>query len=209
MNRRNHPFASYNFPELFDYDMDRISNQDSSYFTLQIHPDDRHSLTLNGIKSFRHTLEAAGAKTKHKLISEYRINLGGKYVRAIEQMQVLECDRDGNIWLSLCTLDISPNQSPFVRVEAKIFDMETRSVIPMPEYPEYKAFETSAARELTARERDVLKLVREGLLSKGISGQLNLSVNTANTYRQRIIEKLNVNNSKEAIRYAEKLGLLE
>ena len=208
MSRRRHVFASYNFPDLFDYDMERIRNEDVDYFNVRIHPDDIYLLTLNGVKSFRSSFDLGGRKARYKLISEYRIEIGGKYVRVIEQTQVLECDRRGNTWLSLSLLDVSPNQAPLARVESRIFDMDARAVIRMPDYPEYKIFETAKAG-LTDREKDVLKLVREGFLSKEISDQLSISVNTVNTHRQRIIEKLAVNNTHEAIRYAEKFGLLE
>ena len=207
MYKRKHVFASYNFRELFSYDMDRIRNEDADYFNLQIHPDDIKPLARNGVIGFRFFLEAQEYKRDHKLISEYRINLGGKYTRVIEQIQGLEYDSRGNSWLSLCVLDVSPNQAPLNRIESKIQNFKTGEVFPLPDYPEPAYREGKVG--LTPREKAVLKLVREGLLSKEISGELAISVNTVNTYRQRIIEKLDVNNSQEAIRYAEKLGLLD
>lgn len=62
--------------------------------------------------------------------------------------------------------------------------------------------------ELTTREIAVLQLIKEGLLSKEISEQLFISVHTVNTHRQRILEKLDVNNSMEAVKYASALGLI-
>ncbi len=47
------------------------------------------------------------------------------------------------------------------------------------------------------------------MLSKEIAAELHISVNTVNTHRQRILEKLGVGNSIEAVRYAHMLGLLE
>ena len=206
--KRNHAFTSYNFPGLFDYDMERIEAEDSDYFNSRLHPDDWNQWTLSMLKFLRLVFDSEGSKMRFKLIIEYRIELEGKYIRVIEQIQALECDRRGNVWLALCLLDISPNQTPFTRVEARIFDIEARETIAIPEYPEYRPLEKNTA-SLTAREREVLNLVREGLLSKEISDQLRVSVNTVNTYRQRIIEKLDVNNSLEAIRYAERWGLLD
>ncbi|WP_235782360.1 response regulator transcription factor [Phocaeicola paurosaccharolyticus] len=46
------------------------------------------------------------------------------------------------------------------------------------------------------------------MLSKEISEQLFISVHTVNTHRQRILEKLDVNNSMEAVKYASALGLI-
>lgn len=61
---------------------------------------------------------------------------------------------------------------------------------------------------LTPREINILQLIKDGLLSKEISEQLFISIHTVNTHRQRILEKLDVDNSMEAVKYASTLGLL-
>ncbi|MDL2320298.1 response regulator transcription factor [Alistipes sp. OttesenSCG-928-B03] len=205
MYKRRHMFVSYNFGELFRYDLSRIESEDVEYFNLQIHPDDFGPLMRNGTICFRHSLELGAEAVNYKLISEYRINLAGKYTRVVEQMQVLELDPRGNKWLSLSVLDVSPGQGPLERVESKMLNFKTGEVFMLPDYPEYREDTVT----LTPREKTVLRLVRDGLLSKEISDHMQISVNTVNTYRQRIIEKLDVNNSHEAIRYASRLGLLE
>ena len=63
--------------------------------------------------------------------------------------------------------------------------------------------------KLSPREKQILSLIKEGYLSKEIAEKLFLSVHTVNTHRQRILEKLNVGTSIEAIRYSSNLGLLE
>lgn len=205
MYRRRHVFASYNFSELFGYDLQRIRQEDCSYFALKTHPDDIQALQRNGTIGFRFFLESGPEGTDYKLINEYRIELGRKYVRVIEQMQVLETDSYGNVWLSLSVLDISPNQTPLERVESKLLNFKTGEIFALPKYPEYE----QAGIQLTPREKDVLLMVREGLFSKEISDRMAISLNTVNTYRQRIIEKLGAGNSQEAIRLATKLGLLD
>jgi DNA-binding NarL/FixJ family response regulator len=61
---------------------------------------------------------------------------------------------------------------------------------------------------LTSREKEILLLIAKGEISKEIAHQLNISINTVNRHRQNILEKLNVNNSIEAVRTAEALDLL-
>jgi DNA-binding NarL/FixJ family response regulator len=63
--------------------------------------------------------------------------------------------------------------------------------------------------KLTAREKEVLQLVTDGYLSKGISNKFAISVHTVNTHRQRILEKLEFDNSMEAIAFAARLGLVK
>jgi DNA-binding CsgD family transcriptional regulator len=51
-------------------------------------------------------------------------------------------------------------------------------------------------------------LLASGLISKQIADKLFISVNTVNTHRQRIIEKLDVTNTAEAVKYGVSVGLL-
>ena len=48
--------------------------------------------------------------------------------------------------------------------------------------------------------------IEQGKLSKEIADKLHISVHTVNTHRQRILKKLKVDNSIEAIKYARILG---
>jgi len=55
---------------------------------------------------------------------------------------------------------------------------------------------------LSDREYQVLCLIASGKTVKEISGGLFLSVSTVNTYRTRILEKMNMKTDAELIRYA-------
>jgi two-component system, NarL family, response regulator NreC len=62
--------------------------------------------------------------------------------------------------------------------------------------------------QLTAREREIFKLIAEGHTSKEIADMLFLSLRTVQGHRLRIIEKLNVHNRTELIKYAMRKGLV-
>ncbi|HEU4759778.1 MAG TPA: response regulator transcription factor [Dehalococcoidia bacterium] len=62
--------------------------------------------------------------------------------------------------------------------------------------------------ELTSREREVLKLTAEGYTNHEIAEKLVISPKTVDTYRQRIMEKLNLHHRSELVRYALRRGLL-
>jgi two-component system, NarL family, response regulator NreC len=62
--------------------------------------------------------------------------------------------------------------------------------------------------ELTEREREVFKLTVEGFSNQEIADKLIISPKTVDTYRARIMEKLNIHHRSELIRYALKKGLL-
>ena len=61
---------------------------------------------------------------------------------------------------------------------------------------------------LSAREREVLQLLAEGLRTKEISGKLGLSVKTVETHRKKIMEKIGITSIAGLTRYAVKEGLV-
>ena len=62
---------------------------------------------------------------------------------------------------------------------------------------------------LSPREREVMHLVVEGLSTKEIARKLDITVKTAENHRCRILEKLDVRNSAELVRYAMRKRLVE
>lgn len=168
-----------------------------------IHPDDKEGVLRSGVIALRYFFDGNKNAVNHRLIRKYRTKIKGEYRVVVEQIQPLEFDAKGNVWLSIDFIDVSPNQCPPYNVEFKIFNIKTGDIItPVDEFIDGKPI-------LSERDVDVLKLINEGFLSKEISEKLYISVHTVNTHRQRILEKLKVSTSIEAIKYAHALGLLE
>lgn len=63
--------------------------------------------------------------------------------------------------------------------------------------------------KLTEREREVLGYTVEGFSSTEIGKKLFISPKTVDTYRARIMEKLNLHHRSELVRFALKTGLLK
>lgn len=61
---------------------------------------------------------------------------------------------------------------------------------------------------LTARERDVLRLVAEGYSAPEIGERLFISPKTVDTYKQRVNEKLGMSHRTDYVKMALKLGLI-
>ncbi len=72
---------------------------------------------------------------------------------------------------------------------------------------EAKPVAGSAFTDLTAREREVLQLLAEGMTSKKIAAELHVSVKTVETYRRDMMQKLDLHNVAELTRYAIREGL--
>lgn len=55
---------------------------------------------------------------------------------------------------------------------------------------------------LTDREREVLQLIAEGKTNKDVANLLNVSINTVETHRKHVMEKLDLHNTAELVRFA-------
>lgn len=69
--------------------------------------------------------------------------------------------------------------------------------------------DAAAFSVLTPREREVLQLMAEGEPTKAIAARLAVSVKTVETYRQQIMEKLDLHSVAELTKYAIREGLTE
>lgn len=204
--KKEHIYASYNLQEIFGYDLQKIEAHDIEYFNERIHPEDFVELVKNGIALVRYGYSLPVEERKnYKAQNEFRIlNHEGNYIRVIEQHLILELDKSGNFWLSLSVMDLSPHQDKDEGVTTQMINIKNGTLLSLPA----DSFEAAEAKtSLTKRETEILAMVKAGYLSKEISDNLSISVHTVNTHRQRILKKLDANNSLEAIEYATQLGL--
>jgi DNA-binding NarL/FixJ family response regulator len=63
-------------------------------------------------------------------------------------------------------------------------------------------------RKLSTREREILQLVVEGYSSARIAAKLGLASNTVDTYRSRLMAKLQIDNLPSLVRFAIRCGIL-
>lgn len=63
--------------------------------------------------------------------------------------------------------------------------------------------------ELSDREAEVLKLLAAGYTHRNIAALLHISAKTVETYRSRLMQKLNLHSRAEMVRYALLKGLLD
>jgi DNA-binding NarL/FixJ family response regulator len=64
------------------------------------------------------------------------------------------------------------------------------------------------SEELSQREREVLRLLAEGLRTKEIAVALGISPKTVETYRSRLMQKLGIDNVSGLVRFAVRIGLV-
>jgi DNA-binding NarL/FixJ family response regulator len=62
---------------------------------------------------------------------------------------------------------------------------------------------------LTARQREILKLIAEGKSTKEIGSKLNISVKTVESHRAKLAEKLAIHDVAGLVRFAIRMGLIQ
>jgi len=70
-----------------------------------------------------------------------------------------------------------------------------------------KSVKLKSTSILTPREREILQLIAEGANSKEIADKLNLSLKTILVHRNNIMQKLDIHNQAQLIRFALKEGI--
>ena len=71
-----------------------------------------------------------------------------------------------------------------------------------------RATTTQRQEPLTARQRDVLRLIVEGRTMKEIAASLNLSIKTVEAHRAQMTERLGIRDVPGLVRYAMRIGLV-
>jgi DNA-binding NarL/FixJ family response regulator len=100
--------------------------------------------------------------------------------------------------------------SELVTAIRRVLEGQTYVTPLMADYSVPTAKESAQRRtvQLTARQREVLRLIAKGFTAKEIANALNLSAKTAVFHRMAIMEKLGLHTTAELTRYALNHGIL-
>jgi DNA-binding NarL/FixJ family response regulator len=78
----------------------------------------------------------------------------------------------------------------------------------MSDYVQRLRNDDQAGTLLTPRQREVLKMIAEGLSTKEIARQLDLSIKTVDTHRSQLMKQLDIHEVAGLVRYAMRTGLI-
>ena len=73
----------------------------------------------------------------------------------------------------------------------------------------FNPYRSQPVKKFTARETDIIKLICQQYINKEIADQLNLSIRTVESHREKIQEKTGAKNSIGVVIYAIKHGIFE
>lgn len=163
-----------------------------------LHPDDHSWFLTFGFKMIDFFSKLPIEKlTKYKLRYDMRYRKkNGDYARILYQGVMIEYDENGRLLRSLgMHTDIT-----YLKQEGK----PVLSFIGLDGEPSYVDVGTEnifieSKEALSRREKEVLKLLIEGKLSKEIGSILNISKQTVDTHRKNMLHKTNLNNTGELI----------
>jgi len=198
-------FLTNKFKFLAGYEPVEAFEKGPDYFFDLMHPEDLAKVLETSIETFRFLDSVPVAERKdYKLSLDFRIRKAdGNYLRMIQQVVILELDNAGNIWLVLIINDVA-SQNGDAPVRRNLINLKNKKFYLFP----IEEWERDTKPALSKREIEVLGLIAKGFVSKQIADKLFISVHTVNNHRQNILEKINVSNSSEAVKYAAKLGLI-
>ena len=125
----------------------------------------------------------------------------GRYFAVDNTTQVLRTSPAGKVWLILCTYRLSPYGADSSDILPRITDVGSGRVLTLP-------LASRRSSILSDREKQILRMIGEGMASKQIAAGLGISVNTVNRHRQNILARLSVGNSIEAFAAATAMKLI-
>lgn len=132
----------------------------------------------------------------------------GKGSRVVPTREVLaHTDSGRRLWLSLTTVMVPPaSDERCCRIhlmrEAGVTPELELAILERLAQPKRGEVDASVVDQLTLREREVLRLLAEGLGTQEIAGQLFVSSTTARNHVQHILNKLGVHSRLEAVALA-------
>jgi len=177
-------------------------------FSLSItHPDDAHIMEkkftseIGKRKLSSANLDMVPAKIKYR-----KRHKNGEYKWIQSETWILDRDMEGainHLLIFMKEITVEPTGDLSVQ-NAKIMELFNNGI----ENVQLTTNSTDTngrlvnGYHLSNREKEILGLIKKGLSTKEISAKLSLTVNTVNTYRKNLMNKLNAKNSAEMVRIA-------
>ena len=170
---------------------------------LSLHPDvaliDVNMPKLDGLETIRQ-LKAAAPRVRALVLSMYDDE---GYLR-----RALEDGASGYVLKKAADTEVMAAIRAVARGEVYVYHSLTHLLVNRylgrPKEPQ----PSPSSEELSEREMEVLKLLAAGYTSQQVGNQLALSAKTVETYKARVMEKLNLQSRVDLVRYALRHGLL-
>ena len=153
---------------------------------------------VNGLEATSRIVESGGAK-----VLVLTMHPEDQYL-----LQVIKAGASGYVLKKSADTELMDAIRTVYRGEAFLYPAATRLLVNEYARGARASGDRDSLDELTDREREVLRLTAEGFSNQEIADKLIISPKTVDTYRGRIMDKLNLRHRSELVRYALRKGLL-
>jgi two-component system response regulator NreC len=163
-------------------------------------------ITMGGMNGLEATREIKGRLPQTKVLV-LTMHENEEYLR-----QMLEAGATGYVLKQAVDTELAVAIRAVQRGEVYLYSSFTRVLLgglEDDEDSEESASQSESYGRLSQREREVLRLVALGYTNRQIADQLYLSVKTVETYRARLMVKLDLQSRSALVRYALRTGLLD
>ena len=176
---------------------------DEDFIYRRIHPEDLVDKRMLELKFFEKVADLpADERLKYHATCRIRMRKAdGTFVYIHNLTRIQQNDAQGLMRLVTCLYELSPDQELIHGINPHIVNVENGTSQRLSLYE-------NRYQILSKREKEILLLIRGGALSKEIADRLHISINTVNTHRQNILQKLSVDNMMEAIQTATAMQLI-
>lgn len=165
----------------------------------RIHPDDLYSKYLLELRFFHFVKHLPRSKRgDYYLMEKLRMrDAHGGYLPVCHRVFYITFPSEATVRFALClytplSFEVSSNGCVVHTITGRLMELERGN----------------DSCILSEREKQVLRLIDKGMMSKHIADELSISINTVSRHRQEILNKLKVKNSIEACRVAKDLKII-
>lgn len=189
-------FLSRNSAAFFGLSPDELTRKSYTDLLDLIHPDDREPYQRVGqrINDILKDTELAEV-LRYRFTIMYRLRRRHEYISVCEERMLYLDDQAGQIRFTLFR-DTSAERV-FGRVQLDWYRTHHLG------YQRIGSYVPAAAeQELTARELEIIQLIRDGFSSKEIADQLCISTNTVRNHRSNLFRKTQARNMVDLVHHA-------
>lgn len=208
------------FRALTGYSPDRFVSKGMDFWFPLIHPDDLKAVTDRIMQSYREVLAPGfDPASQTPMVFEYRFKRPrGGWMKIRDSKYLLFEKGEIVIDKILCKFELPVNDEveeleAFVRKEGSCtrileFAMVNQRNQHLALSNNADPATDGALPSLTFREKEILRLIAEGLSTKMIAHRCSISINTVQTHRRHLLQKLSAKNSMELVKKASRLILI-
>lgn len=201
MHHEHMQYVSDNCQAILSHSAEDLKNLSPAAYYGLIHPDDARGVRLALEYMYTWAQQEPITDPKQYRISlHYRLRTPGRsYIYVLDEKRAHQTHTGHYTHFSL--LKNVTGQQVFTNVRLEIYKLMQGDYRKVDEYSP-----RASASGITAREKEILRCIREGLTSKQIADKLCISVFTVRNHRSNVFEKAGAQNMVQLVKHAEASG---